>query len=119
MTETGEIFSLGRELQDVLKGRPRGRPLRLFVGISEMVPKLIAYRVLQPVLAMSEPVQIICEEDSPERLLADLTSSGTRIDNEGRRWARGRSAGGLSSAGERPGGGAGGDRLRTRSETWN
>ena len=80
MTEAGqvvfryadEIFSLGRELQDVLNGRPRGRPLRLFVGISDMVPKLIAYRVLQPALAMSEPVQIICEEDSPERLLADL-----------------------------------------------
>ena len=80
MTEVGqvvfryadEIFSLGRELQDVLKGRPRGRTLRLLVGISDMVPKLIAYRVLQPALAMSEPVQIICEEDSPERLLADL-----------------------------------------------
>jgi LysR family transcriptional activator of nhaA len=80
MTEAGqvvfryadEIFSLGRELQDVLKGRPRGRPLRLFVGISDMVPKLIAYRVLQPALAMSDPVQIICEEDSPERLLAEL-----------------------------------------------
>ncbi len=80
MTEVGqvvfryadEIFNLGRELQDVLKGRPRGRTLRLFVGISDMVPKLIAYRVLEPALAMSEPVQIICEEDSPERLLVDL-----------------------------------------------
>lgn len=67
-----EIFGLGRELQDVLKGRPRGRPLRLLVGISDLVPKLIAYRVLQPVLSMSEPVQLICHEDTPERLLADL-----------------------------------------------
>ncbi|MEJ7609128.1 MAG: transcriptional activator NhaR [Bryobacteraceae bacterium] len=67
-----DIFSLGRELQDVLKGRPHGRTLRLFVGISDMVPKLIAYRILQPALSMSEPVQIICEEDSPERLLAEL-----------------------------------------------
>ena len=80
MTEVGqvvyryadEIFGLGRELQDVLKGRPRGRPLRLLVGISDLVPKLIAYRVLQPVLSMPEPVQLVCHEDAPERLLAEL-----------------------------------------------
>jgi len=80
MTEVGqlvfryaeEIFGLGRELQDVLKGRPRGRPLRLFVGVSDVVPKLIAYRILQPALRMSEPVQLICEEDSTERLLGEL-----------------------------------------------
>jgi LysR family transcriptional activator of nhaA len=67
-----EIFGLGRELQDVLSGRPRGRPSRFLVGISDMVPKLIAYRVLQPVLSMTEPVQLICEEDTPDRLLAAL-----------------------------------------------
>ncbi len=67
-----EIFGLGRELQEVLKGRPRGRPLRLNVGLSDVVPKLIAYRILQPVLAMLEPVQVVCDEDTPERLLADL-----------------------------------------------
>lgn len=67
-----EIFHLGRELQDVLKGRPRGRPLRLLVGVSDLVPKLIAYRVLEPVLGMPEPVQLVCHEDTPERLLADL-----------------------------------------------
>lgn len=67
-----EIFGLGRELQDVLKGRPHGRPIKLTVGISDMVPKLIAYRILQPALAMTEPVQLVCHEDSQERLLADL-----------------------------------------------
>lgn len=67
-----EIFGLGRELQDVLKGRPRGRPLRLQVGVSDLVPKLIAYRVLQPALSMAEPVQLVCHEDTPERLLAEL-----------------------------------------------
>ena len=67
-----EIFGLGRELQDVLKGRPQGRPRRLLVGISDMVPKLIAYRVLQPVLSMAEPVQLVCEEGSTQQLLNDL-----------------------------------------------
>jgi LysR family transcriptional regulator, transcriptional activator of nhaA len=86
MTEVGqvvyryadEIFGLGRELQDVLKGRPQGRPLRLLVGVSDLVPKLIAYRVLQPVLTMPEPVQLVCDEDTPERLLAELAEH--RVD---------------------------------------
>lgn len=67
-----EIFGLGRELQDVLKGRPPGRPLRLSVGISDVLPKLIAYRILQPVLQMPEPVHLVCQEDRPERLFAGL-----------------------------------------------
>lgn len=67
-----EIFGLGRELQDVLKGRSQGRSPRLFVGISDLVPKLIAYRVLRPALEMPEPVQIVCSEGVPDHLLAEL-----------------------------------------------
>ena len=80
MTEVGqvvyryadEIFGLGRELQEVFKDGPRGRPLRLFAGVSDLIPKLIAYRVLGPALEMPEPVQIICDEGPPEHLLAEL-----------------------------------------------
>jgi LysR family transcriptional activator of nhaA len=67
-----EIFGLGAELQEVLKGRPRGRPIRLVVGVSDLVPKMIAYRILQPALSLGEPVQLVCEEDSTERLLTEL-----------------------------------------------
>jgi LysR family transcriptional activator of nhaA len=73
-----EIFGIGRELQDVLKGRPRGRPLRLLAGVSDLIPKLIAYRVLRPALQMPEPVQIVCDEGPPEHLLAELAEH--RID---------------------------------------
>lgn len=73
-----EIFGIGRELQDVLKGRPRGRPLRLLAGVSDLIPKLIAYRILRPALEMAEPVQIICDEGPPEHLLAELAEH--RID---------------------------------------
>ena len=84
MTEIGqivfryadEIFSAGRELQDVLKGRPRGRAARLVVGISDALPKLIAYRILKPVLSSREPVHLICYEDKPDRLVAELSSHG-------------------------------------------
>jgi LysR family transcriptional activator of nhaA len=47
-----EIFTLGTELTDVLKGRPRNRPIRLVVGISDLIPKLIAYRILEPALSL-------------------------------------------------------------------
>ncbi len=67
-----EIFSLGRELMDTLKGRPTGRPQRLVVGISDGVPKLIAYRLLEPALRMPGPVRLVCQEDRPDRLLAEL-----------------------------------------------
>src|ERR1043165_9293081 len=36
-----EIFSLGRVLVESVKGRPTGRPLRLVVGVADVVPKLI------------------------------------------------------------------------------
>ena len=34
-----EIFSLGRELTETLRGRPAGRPLQLTVGIANVVPE--------------------------------------------------------------------------------
>ncbi len=68
-----EIFSVGRELQDTLKNRPSGRPLRLLVGISDVVPKLIAYRLLEPA-TRSRDVKVICTADKTDRLLASLAT---------------------------------------------
>ena len=67
------IFTLGREMGDALKGKASGRPLRLSVGVADVVPKLIAYRLLEPALKLAEPVQVVCLEDKPERLLAALS----------------------------------------------
>jgi LysR family transcriptional regulator, transcriptional activator of nhaA len=67
-----EIFSLGRELTDTLKGRPSGRPIRFAVGITDAMPKLIAYRLLEPALRMQQPVQLICLEGKPQQLLSEL-----------------------------------------------
>jgi LysR family transcriptional activator of nhaA len=67
-----EIFSLGRELLDAVKGRPTRRPMPFVVGVSDVVPKIVAYRLLQPALELPEPVRMICREDKAERLLAEL-----------------------------------------------
>lgn len=67
-----QIFSLGRELTDTLKGRSPGRPVRFLVGVVDVLPKLIAYRLLEPALRLADPVHIVCREDKADRLLADL-----------------------------------------------
>jgi LysR family transcriptional activator of nhaA len=67
-----EIFGLGREMLDTLRDRPVGRPLRVTVGIADVVPKLVAERVLAPAMALAGPVRLVCKEDKPDRLLADL-----------------------------------------------
>lgn len=70
-----EIFSTGRELQDILKSRPTGRPVRLMVGVSDAVPKLVVHRVLEPALQMPN-VRLVCVEDKTERLLGGLALQG-------------------------------------------
>lgn len=83
LTETGrivyryadEIFTLGRELQDVVKGRPTGQPARLHVGVADIVPKLIAHRLIEPALRTGN-VRVVCSEDKTERLLAELSIRG-------------------------------------------
>jgi LysR family transcriptional activator of nhaA len=67
-----EIFTLGREMVDTVKGRSTGQPLRLDVGVVDVVPKLVVRCLLQPALSLPEPVRIACYENSYERLLADL-----------------------------------------------
>jgi len=66
-----EIFNIGREIQDVVRGLP-GRPLYLVVGVADVVPKLIAHRLIEPAIQLKEPVRVICREGRTDRLLAEL-----------------------------------------------
>lgn len=82
MTEVGrvvygyadEIFGLGQELLDTVKGRPSDRPMRLRVGVAENVPKLIARQLLDPALHIGQPVRLVCREDKADRLIAALST---------------------------------------------
>jgi LysR family transcriptional activator of nhaA len=68
-----DIFRLGRELDRVMRvGPTRGRSPRVVVGVADVLPKLVVYRLLEPVYAMGEPVQLEVVEDKTDRLLADL-----------------------------------------------
>lgn len=81
LTDTGrlvfsyadEMFRLGIELQDVLAGHAPGSAVTVKVGVAMVVPKLLTYRILQPVLDLPEPVRLICHEAPLVDLMADLS----------------------------------------------
>ncbi|BCD99951.1 transcriptional activator NhaR [Marinicellulosiphila megalodicopiae] len=80
LTETGrmvlsyadEIFSLGSELEQSVKNASTDRTQVLKVGVADVVPKSIAYRLLAPAMNLDDPIRFICKENSLESLLAEL-----------------------------------------------
>lgn len=69
-----EIFGLGTELMEALKGRAGTRkPLRFVVGIADVLPKTIVRRLLEPAFHLGMPVRLVCREDKTvEEFLAVL-----------------------------------------------
>lgn len=67
-----EIFSLGGELEAMVRTLPSGRPLVFKVGVADVVPKSIAYRLLAPALQLPGPVRIVCREGAIDALLIEL-----------------------------------------------
>jgi LysR family transcriptional activator of nhaA len=67
-----QIFGLGQELMEALEQRPSSRPLKLLIGIDDVLPKEIAYLIVEPGLQLKQPVRVICREGTLERLVADL-----------------------------------------------
>ena len=80
LTDTGQrmlgyaeqIFTLGSELLESLRedALPQSMPFR--VGIADSVPKMVAYRLVEPSLGGNEPIKLICREGRLTALLADL-----------------------------------------------
>ena len=70
-----EIFATGRELLDAVRGRPTGRPIRFAVGVADALPKMIAYRLLEPAWHLDEPVP-----DEKGRLFSFGTNTGNQIE---------------------------------------
>jgi len=67
-----EIFSLGREMMDQVHGRPVAGPISLNVGIVDVVPKLMARKLLEPALSLTKQVRLSCHEGKEKQLLAEL-----------------------------------------------
>jgi len=79
LTEAGEaamayadqIFQLGEQLPAAVRDAATGQGVRLRVGISDGLPKLVVRHLLRPAVDESQ-VRLLCHEDEFDRLLADL-----------------------------------------------
>lgn len=69
-----EIFALGAELDAALRGARPGVPTRVAIGLSDAVPKALAARLLEAVLALPDSPRLLVHEDRTERLLQELVN---------------------------------------------
>lgn len=80
LTETGrlvlryadDIFELGKELNDVLRGAPLVGSSEFIVSAASALPKTIVYKVLEPALGISDDISITCKEGPVESILGEL-----------------------------------------------
>lgn len=80
LTETGQrllgyaeqIFALGDEMLDSIRDAAQSPSVPFRVGIADSVPKMVAYRLVEPSLGRAEPIRLVCREGRLTALLADL-----------------------------------------------
>lgn len=71
MRQADLIFQLGEQLPAAVRDAASTPTLRLAVGVSDAVPKLVVHRLLQPVLTEAN-LQLLFHQDEFDDLLADL-----------------------------------------------
>ncbi len=69
-----DIFTLGQEFQAAMAGACVSKAARFVVGIADMVPRLIAFRLLEPALQHPKPFVVSCLTDTPAGLLVKLVT---------------------------------------------
>lgn len=69
-----DIFPVGREMIETLRGRPTRQRGRITIGIANAVPKLIVHRLLKPLLHGAEAPHLLCVEDNTDSLLARVAA---------------------------------------------
>lgn len=67
-----QIFRLGENMGTALRETDGDTTLRLAVGISDALPKLIAYRLMEVVFQLPQQVRLVCREGEFDTLLAEL-----------------------------------------------
>lgn len=69
-----DIFPVGSEMIETLRGRPTQRRGRVVIGIANAVPKLIVHRLLKPLLNGADAPHLLCVEDNTDNLLARVAT---------------------------------------------
>jgi LysR family transcriptional regulator, transcriptional activator of nhaA len=71
LRQADQIFALGEQLPALVRDAVAAPQVRLAVGISDGLSKLLVRQLLQPVMATPQ-LRLLCHEDEFDRLLADL-----------------------------------------------
>ncbi len=69
-----EIFATGQDLMDSIKQRSSSRPMRVRVGVADALPKLVTYRIIEPIFHLPQPVQLSCWETRFSDMLNELAA---------------------------------------------
>ena len=68
-----EIFSLENELIEVAQHHEIRKSTPFRIGITDSVPKSVAYQVIEPVLHIEESIRLICKEGKLASLLSEMS----------------------------------------------
>ncbi|MEY4427926.1 MAG: Transcriptional activator protein NhaR [Pseudomonadota bacterium] len=71
LRQADQIFQLGDQLPEVVRSTASSPEVRLAVGISDSLPKLVVHRLLGSVLGTPQ-LRLLCHEGRVEDLLAEL-----------------------------------------------
>lgn len=72
-----EIFTLGSEFIGAIRGQGTERPLRLVVGVTDVLAKSVVRQLLEPVFHLGVQVRLVCREDrSLDGFIAELAVHG-------------------------------------------
>ncbi|MDP3505015.1 MAG: LysR family transcriptional regulator [Myxococcales bacterium] len=82
LTETGhlvrryaeDIYSLGQELMDAVHARPSSGPVRFAVGVSDSLPKVTTWKLLEPAFTGLVPLRPVVRVGKTEQLLTELST---------------------------------------------
>lgn len=81
LTETGEsvyryatdIFATGEEMLNAIRGKPLGKPLLFRVGVKDAMPKVVAFKFLQPAIELKDSIRLVCREGDLDLLVSELS----------------------------------------------
>jgi hypothetical protein len=76
-----EIFSAGRELMSSIKDQTGKRPMRLNIGITDAVSKLITFEILRAAFRNIDAIHVICREASSDGSFISCRHTGSTLSS--------------------------------------
>ena len=67
-----DIFLLGTELQQSLKKKNRHQQFVFTVGAVDVIPKILAFNILQSCFSLDGPIKLVCREGDFDSLLGEM-----------------------------------------------